>query len=162
MTIRGTVGLALVLGLLLTYLMVTPPPAGPEADETTLLTPPLDGATRIEITQGGSTTELARQNGRWNAPGVPDLLAALASLRVLAVIDPGSNFELYGFGADALRLRITADGRELVAIEVGAMNPAETGVYVRRSGQRPILLIGALLRWELEKVRRVVSETAAP
>jgi hypothetical protein len=55
-----------------------------------------------------------------------------------------------------------ADGRELVAIEVGAMNPAETGVYVRRSGQRPILLIGALLRWELEKVRRVVSETAAP
>ena len=37
-----------------------------------------------------------------------------------------------------------------------------TGVYVRRVGQRPVLLVGALLRWELEKIRRVASETATP
>ena len=161
MTVRGTVGLAVVLGLLLAYLVVTPPPAGPKTDDTAL-TPLLDAATRIEIVEAGRTTELVRHDGQWNTPGVPDLLDALESLRVLAVIDPGTEVDLYGFGADALRLRITADGRELVAIEVGAMNPAATALYVRRSGQHSVLLIGALLRWELEKVRRVVSETAAP
>jgi hypothetical protein len=162
MTIRGTLGLAVLLALLVAYLVATPPPAGPERDATALLTPPLDGATRIEIAQAGRVTELVRRDGRWNVPGVPDLLDALASLRVLAVIDPGTDPASYGFGADAMRLRVSAEGRELVAIEVGAMNPAETGVYVRRSTQRPVLLIGALLRWELEKVRRVVSETATP
>ena len=162
MTVRGTLGLAVVLGLLVAYLMATPPPAGPDGDGGDRLTPPLDAATRIEIAEAGRTIELAFRDGRWNAPGVPDLLTALESLRVLAVIEPGTDVDAYGFGADALRLRIAADTQELVAIEVGAMNPAETGVYVRRSGQRPVLLIGSLLRWELEKVRRVISETGVP
>jgi hypothetical protein len=162
MTVRGTVGLAVVLALLVAYLIVTPPPIGPDSDASTLLAPPLDDATIVEVTQGGRTTTFVRRDGRWNAPGVPDLLAALASLRVLAVIDAGTDPESYGFRADALRLRVATDGRELMAIDVGAMNPAETGVYVRRAGQRPVLLIGALLRWELEKLRRVASETAAP
>lgn len=162
MTVRGTVGLAAVLALLVAYLVATPPPIGPESDVSTLLAPPLDGATLVEIVQGGRTTTFVRREGRWSVPAVPDLLTALASLRVLAVIDAGTDPESYGFGADALRLRVAADGRELVALDVGAMNPAETGLYVRRAGQRPVLLIGALLRWELEKLRRVASETATP
>jgi len=162
MTIRGTVGLAVALGLLVTYLSLTAPPVGPVVDPSTLLTPPLGDATSLEITRGGRATAIVRRDGRWSEPGVTDLLDALASLRVLAVIDAGTDPDSYGLAGDALRLRVTADSRELVAIEVGAMNPAETGVYVRRVGQRSVLLVGALLRWELEKLRRVVSETATP
>jgi hypothetical protein len=163
MTVRGTLGLAIVLGLLVALLLVTTPPQGPVADNTTALTPPLDGATAVEIATGPRTMRFVRQDGRWSQSGITDLLEALASLRVLAVMDPEpTDPATWGFGADALRLRVTADAKELTAIEVGAMNPAETGVYVRVGGQRPVLLVGALLRWELEKVRRVASETATP
>jgi hypothetical protein len=50
----------------------------------------------------------------------------------------------------------------LLDLEVGAMNPSETAVYVRRMGHSPVLLVGALLHWELQKLRRVVSTTSPP
>ena len=163
MTVRGTLGLAVVLGLLVGWLMVSTPPSSPVLDDTTPLTPALDDATAVEIAQADRITRLVRKDGTWSPKATSDLLEALASLRVLAVMDPDpADPASYGFGADALRLRIIADAKELVAIEVGAMNPAETGVYVRLGGERPVLLVGALLRWELEKLRRVASETATP
>jgi uncharacterized protein DUF4340 len=163
MTVRGTLGLAIVFGLLVAWLLATTRSESPVADNTRALTPPLDDATVVEIAAGSRTMRFVRQEGRWSQSGVSDLLDALASLRVLALIDPDpADPASYGFGADALRLRIAADAKDLTAIEVGAMNPAETGVYVRLAGQRPVLLVGALLRWELEKVRRVASETATP
>jgi hypothetical protein len=54
------------------------------------------------------------------------------------------------------------DTETLLALEVGATNPARTGVYVRRIGEPAVLLVGALLRWEIEKLRRVVSTTSLP
>jgi hypothetical protein len=60
----------------------------------------------------------------------------------------------YGLGASAQRLLVTgADGRPLLALEVGERNPAWTGLYVRRKGEREVVMVGALLRWELEKLR---------
>jgi hypothetical protein len=92
-----------------------------------------------------------------------DLIDGLASLEVLDVVeDRPSDPSTYGLGADALRLRVASDAGELVALEVGATNPAETAVYVRRIGSAPVLLVGALLRWELEKLRRVASTTSPP
>jgi hypothetical protein len=91
------------------------------------------------------------------------LVDALASLEVLDVLEAEpSDPATYGFGADALRLRVLSDHAELLALEIGATNPAETAVYVRRIGNAPVLLVGALLRWELEKLRRVASTTSPP
>jgi hypothetical protein len=160
-TVRGTVGLAVVFALLVAYLRLTAPGPGSAADAQALLTPPLEGATRITLVEGGRTTEITRRDGGWSAPGVPDFLAALASLRVVAVIEDASP-ESYGFAPDASQLRIDSGAGPLVELELGANNPAETGVYVRRVGQRPVLLVGALLRWELEKLRGGVEKRSMP
>jgi len=161
MTVRGTVGLAVVFAILVAYLRLTAPASGPEIDAAAHLTPPLEGATRITFVEGGHTTEITRRDGNWSAPGVSDFLAALASLQVIAVIDDADP-ESYGFAPDASQLRIDAGEVPLVELELGANNPAETGVYVRRVGQRPLLLVGALLRWELEKLRRGVEKRSMP
>jgi len=161
MTVRGTVGLAVVLAILIAYLRLTAPAPGPAADTTARLTPPLDAATHIVLDDGGRKIEITRNEGQWSAPGAPDFLAALASLQVLAVIDDAEP-QSYGFAPDATQLRVDDGASALVEIEVGATNPAETGVYVRRVGQRPVLLVGALLRWELEKLRRGVEKLTMP
>jgi hypothetical protein len=163
MTIRGTLVLAAILLALAAYLVVTRPPPGPSDDGGARLTESLERATTIELEQGGRTVRLARGDRAWAEARASDVFNGLQSLRVLTVIDPTpANAALYGFGADALRLRVLGGTDVLLALEVGAMNPAETGVYVRRIGEPPVLLVGALLRWELEKLRRVFSETAQP
>ena len=161
MTVRGTVGLAVVLAILVAYLQLTAPAPGPAVDTTSLLTPPLRDATRIVLVDGGRTTEITRGADGWTVRGAPDFLASLESLRVLAVIDDAEP-ETYGFAPDATQLRVDDGANALVELEVGATNPSETGIYVRRIGQRPVLLVGALLRWELEKLRRGVEQRSMP
>jgi len=165
MTIRGTLGLAAVFLVLAGYLITTRPVVDMIPDASPRLTPPLSRATTIELTGGDhAPIRLARSaDGPWVESLVPDVLEGLASLHVLAVVDDASTTpERYGFGPDAPRLRVAEGPTVLVAIEVGAMNPAETGVYVRRDDDPSVLLVGALLRWELEKLRRVVSTTSQP
>lgn len=163
MSIRGTLGLALVLAVLASYLAFTRPAPGPATDGPNRLMPALGDATQLELTQGDRVITVARHDGTWERPGVADALDTLASLEVLGVIDAApSDPAAYGFGADAMRLRVSRDGRTVADVDVGAMNPAGTGVYVRRHGEPAVLLVGALFHWELEKVRRVASETGAP
>lgn len=162
MTVRGTLVLGAVLAALIAYLSLTAPTPG-APDEAPPLFPPLEQATRIEIARGETTARLVRGEPAWRDAGADDVLAALRSILVLTVIDetpaePSS----YGFGPDAVRLRIGADDTPLAAIDVGATNPSQTGVYVRRVGEPSVLLVGALLRWELEKLRRVFPATVPP
>jgi hypothetical protein len=163
MTVRGTIALGVVFLALCAYLLLTRPAATPPLPGASQLTPSLAAASAVEIGRGAGTNRIVRHDGAWSEPGIGDLLDGLASLPVLGVIDPApSDPALYGFGPDALRLRVLSDDGELAAIEVGALNPAGTGVYVRRLGQAPVLLVGALLHWELEKLRRVASTTSSP
>jgi hypothetical protein len=59
-TVRGTVVLAAVFAALVAYLRLTAPAPGPAVDAAALLTPPLGGATRIALVEGGRTTEFTR------------------------------------------------------------------------------------------------------
>lgn len=162
MSLRGTLVLAAIFAALVSYLVATRPGGAP-APEHPMLTPPLDAATAVVIDRDGETTRLVRRAGTWTPPGAADLVQALASLEVLDVIDDApADPAAYGLGADAPRLRVLSDSRELVALEIGAANPTDTGMYVRRIGSDSVLLVGALLRWELEKLRRVVSTTSPP
>ena len=136
MTIRGTIALAITLAALVGYLALTRPAPEPSDDLANRLMPPLGGATRVEMTEGGRTGSVTRRDGAWERPGIDDLLDAVG--------------------------RVANDTGTIADVEVGAMNPAGTGVYVRRYGEPPVLLVGALLRWELEKVRRVAFATGAP
>src|SRR5262249_51239531 len=130
MTVRGTLGLALLLLALVLYLVETRP--APAPTPSALLPPSLAEATRVEIVEHDRPLAVEAHNGQFDEAAA-GLLRALESLRVLAVIashpeDPG----MYGCGAAAVRLRVLADERTLVAVELGDANPAGTGVYVRR------------------------------
>jgi hypothetical protein len=89
---------------------------------------------------------------------IDDLLAALATIRPMDALPEGApDLTDYGFGSAATTLAVSAGAAPIVQLQVGDRNPAWTGVYVRRTGSAEVLLVGALLHWELEKLRRVAT-----
>jgi len=87
-----------------------------------------------------------------DASGVVAALRTLAPLMTVAKA-PGDPTE-FGFDRDALRLVVRGDQSLLLDLEIGARNPAWTGLYVRRNGARDVELVGALLHWEIAKLDR--------
>ena len=160
MTLRGTLGLLLVLAVLVAYLWLPEceRPAGPP-----LLSAPQEDVAQIEWEDGETRRVIMRAGdgwtdaaGRpWGSDAVTDLVEALATLRPLVVIDPEPKDPTkYGLGPGAPQLRLLDQaGRHLLALEIGSRNPAWTALYARLGGKPEVLLVGGLLRWELEKVR---------
>lgn len=167
MTGRGTALLVAVLLCLVGYLWLIegrrPQRTISSPDAPALLAAGSGAAARIELdTAGARVTAMRRDStwvdgdGRpWSGTVVPDLVDTLATLRPVMVVDPDPDDDgAYGLGTAAQRLQVlAADGRPLLALEVGERNPAWTGLYARRLGERQVFLVGAVLRWELEKLR---------
>jgi hypothetical protein len=173
MTPRGTLVLVVILAALTGYLwlaevrpragIVAPAPGGHAREELPLLAVPPGRVARVELEQGETLLTALRRDGEWaDARGRPwranvvsDLVETLGALRPVMVVDPDPERPAdYGLGPEASRLRLVgADGEELLVLEVGERNPAWTGLYARRAGRREVMLVGAVLRWELEKLR---------
>jgi hypothetical protein len=170
MTTRGTALLLGVLLLLVAYLWLAEveprrhqarAPASTES--APLLTVPPGAVARVALEERGARLTAVRhdrqwvdERGRsWRGDAVNGLVDTLRSLRPVMVVesDPAEPSE-YGLGPDAPRLEVSADdGKPVLALEVGETNPAATGVYARVAGRREVVLIGALVRWELDKLR---------
>jgi hypothetical protein len=173
MTARGTVGLLAVLAALGAYLWLVElrPPRATGADAVPTLLDVPTAAARVELEHGDHRLHAVRAavgwtddaGHPWRSDAVGDLLASLASLRPLMVVDPnGEEAEAYGL-ATPERLRVVAaDGRELSRVDVGQSNPAGTGLYARIDGRSEVVLIGAVLRWELDKLRQGAPEAVRP
>jgi hypothetical protein len=159
-TWRSTAALGLVLAALGAALWWSERPPAPSPGAVPLLDP-TRALTAVEIRAAGTTRRFEHAGGRWSTAAgdpAPDGLAALVeALRmlppVLVVDDAPAEPAEFGFGPDAVRLVAWSDATPALDLEVGARNPAWTGVYVRRHGERPIVMMGALLWWELAKVR---------
>jgi len=166
---RRTALLVGVLGALLAYLWlfeVQPRRRGaaPAPEAPALLEESSAAVVRIELAEDGRRLTAVRGEGGWtDGEGRPwrgdvvgDLVATLGTLRPLMIVDADPREPAdYGLAAGARRLEVVgADGSTLLALELGERNPAWTGVYARRAGRREVMLVGAVLAWELEKVRR--------
>jgi len=168
LTARRTALLVGVLAVLVGYLWLFElrprRPGVPVPAEAPALLPVAPGAVaRVELVESGRrmTAERAGEgwtdgSGRpWHGDAVHDLLETLAGLRPVMLVDadPGRPAD-YGLGADAGRLALFASAdRPLLTLELGDRNPAWTGVYARRAGSREVMLLGAVLTWELNKFR---------
>jgi hypothetical protein len=118
---------------------------------------------RIELFEPGGSLAALRRGAEWTDPSgqpwrgdiVTDLVVTLGALRPLMVVDPHPREPGdYGLGANARRLEVAAaDGAPLLTLEIGERNPAGTGLYARRAGQPEVMLVGAVLSWELDKLR---------
>jgi len=172
MTVRGTALLVGLLTALLAYLWLgefrwRTTRAGAKPVPALLAVPPAN-VTRIDLEEHGRRLVAIRRDGGWiDAQGRPwrgdavgDLLDTLGTIAPIMVVDadpsdPGD----YGIGPDTPRLRLlAAHGNELLDLEIGERNPAWTGLYARLAGQRDVILVGAVLHWELEKLRDAAPE----
>jgi hypothetical protein len=174
MTLRGTAVLILLGVALVGYLWLvearprlaeSPPAASP------LLGAPAAAVARVELAERTRRLVAARRDGRWlDANGRPwrddavtDLVRTLGTLAPLMVVDPTPEADAdYGLDNGAARLSLLAgDGQPLLVLELGDRNPASTGLYVRRAGEQGVLLVGAVLGWELDKLRGAAPLVAA-
>jgi hypothetical protein len=168
MTVRGTAGLvAAALALLVVVWIdgreILPVRPLPTPDAPPLLSAPLDSVSRIEWERDGDRLTLVRTPAGWHDaaghlwPGdvVDVALDALASLHPRTVAaTSGLDLAEYGLSPAVERLRVLDDtSREVLAMDIGNRNPAWTGNYARRDGGEEVLLVGSLLRWELDKLR---------
>lgn len=177
MNVRVTIALAVVLAALVTYLRLTAPTGEPDAPAATVVEPPLlavDPAqvARLEWKSGDERLTVVRTpdgwadatGRRWPSSVPTDLLAALTTLRPIAMVDPTPNdVRDYRLGPDATRLRVIdrAD-HPVLDLEIGGRNPAWTGLYARRDGDPGVFLVGALLQWELDKLRNTARSVSSP
>jgi len=162
-TWRATAGMAAVLvALLVVGWALERWPAAPDEAPPLLAAP--ERAARIAWTTPAAELVVVRADEGWrdargravDAGVVRDLLDALGSLRPVLTIDAASDAgDDFGLGAGAGRLRVAdAAGDALCDLVVGRRNPAGTGVYVQRAGAASVLVVGALLDWELAKLRQ--------
>jgi len=161
-SVRATAALAALLAALGGYLFIAERPrAGtPPPEAAPLLAEPASAVARIELTQGERRVVALRRGDAWAyehgtaSDGAADLVEALRTLRPLMVVDPSPHApDDYGFGAEARHVRLlAADGRSLLSLDVGNRNPVWTALYVRRDGAPEVLLVGAQLAWEIEKL----------
>jgi len=164
-TIRGTLALLAVLVLVGTWLVFELRPAESDSapgGEPLLAASPAEVAT-VELSSPSERLAAVRHAGGWRdaagrpwaAAPVSDVVHTLAGLRPVMVIDAAPpDLGDYGLAGDATRLRLArADGTTVLDLQLGERNPAGTGVYARRSGRPEVLLVGAILAWEVEKLR---------
>jgi len=166
-TVRGTLGLLAALAVLVLYLVaVDAPPAPPRPPEAPLLAVPAADATTVDLTWPDAHLHAVRRDGAWHADDpavlpagmVDDLLAALATIRPIDTLTASATDATdYGFGSGGTTLVVSTRDAPVLRLQVGDRNPAWTGIYVRRTGSMDVLLVGALLHWELEKLHTMAT-----
>jgi Domain of unknown function (DUF4340) len=177
MTVRGTLALLAVAMALLAVVWMDRAPMMLQRPLPTPDTPPLLGApvasvSRVEWQEQLDRLTLVRTPAGWHDaaghpwPGdvVDVALDALASLHPHAVrTEEPIDYAQYGLAPATERLRLLdGAGNELLALDIGNRNPSWTGSYARRSDRSEVLLVGALLRWELDKLRSARNALEQP
>ena len=164
MTPRGTLGLVGVAALLAAYLLLVPAPAPAPLAEP-LLTVPIASVDTVELRWPDRPLRLHRADTGWrlnDGASVPsdmvdDLLGTLATLRPMETLRSSDDTAEYGLDARALTVVVSAGGVDVLRLRIGDRNPAWTGVYVQSSGSQDVVVFGALLHWELEKLHAMAT-----
>jgi hypothetical protein len=176
-TVRGTLGLlgaatALLVVVWLDHAPIVPERPLPTPETPALLEVPIASVSRLEWQRDTDRLILERTSDGWHdaaghpwpADVVEVALDALASLHPHPVLsEEPIDYAQYGLEPATEQLRVLdGTGTALLAMDIGNRNPAWTGNYARRSGRPEVLLVGALLRWELDKLRSARNGAMQP
>lgn len=150
---------------------VNPPP--PEIEGTKLISPDLGPISEIQIVRGRKDFRLEDESGVWEmidptgrAPigneRVEDFLSTVRKLVQVVDIGPASQVSLAEFGlADPKeRLVLNSETGSEIQIRLGDRNPPLTGVYALVLPGEYVVLVGAVLLLELDKLAALASAQA--
>ncbi len=172
MTARGTLVLWTLVVALGVYLWAGTRTPGERDPRPPAGAPLLDfdpgAVTGLTVTDAGGSVSLVRRGAGWltSASGrqipadvVDGLLATLAGLPPLMVIASADDLDDYGLDRPRQEIVFAAVGSDdTLRLALGDYNPAGTAVYARRADDDAVFLVGAVIRWETEKVVRAVRQ----
>lgn len=150
---------------------VNPPP--PKVEGTKLVPPALDPISEIRIVRGRKDFRLEDNSGVWemiDAEGrtvigndrVEEFVATVRGLVQIVDIGESSEVSLADFGlADPReKLVLASDSGAEIQIWLGDRNPPLTGLYTLLLPEKRVVLVGAVLLLELDKLAALASVQA--
>lgn len=166
--------IALAVGLGVLLWLDEPPPAPVLQDPPTLLGEPRlrdpsqfvpllefhpADVVALRLQRGDVSIESKRAGGGWSPPltgeQVEEFLRSMAAMGRVMQLPPDSIPSDYGLDPPDTIVEFWLRQRETpVRLEIGNQNPAATGVYVRVGSTGPVILGGALISWEIDKLLR--------
>jgi hypothetical protein len=115
-----------------------------------------DAVEAIHVQFGELTLQTKRDEGGWLGVSRPqrieDFLVSLREMVAIMALEDSAD-DLTDFGLEPPKGKIELQLREgpPISLSLGDPNPAGTANYARVGSDGPVVLTGALLRWELVK-----------
>jgi hypothetical protein len=140
------------------------PPPGERITRLLSFDPPT--VTAIRIQRGEQQWRSERHDATWSGverpADVDDFLANLLSLAEIMPLDVAPDaLRDHGLDPPQAVIELQRAGQPPVVLLLGQRNPPATGVYAQVGLNGRVVLTGALALWELDKLVRALSPTAA-
>lgn len=131
-----------------------------------LITFAVNDVRRVRIQHRSTQMDFRREDDRWlgieRGDFVDDFLATLANSVELATLQAArEHLAEYGLDPPQGAVELGFRNGSSLRLFIGDPNPAGTGIYVRVGDDGPVVLTGALLRWELEKLGRAIGHAGS-
>jgi hypothetical protein len=142
------------------WLLSEPLPTPPGADIEHLLDFAPAEVTALRIDHDGKSLAAQRDDSGWSgfttAKKITDYLTSLQELAVIRRLDDGAPADLaqYGLAPPRTTVELQRSDGPPIRLHLGDANPTGTGAYCRRGDSGPVIVTGALARWDLDKLLR--------
>jgi hypothetical protein len=118
--------------------------------------------TAVTVRRGDQQWRAERSGAGWSGAGratdMDDFLHDLAELAEIMPIEVGADtLRDHGLDPPQGSVELRRAGEPPLLLLIGLRNPPATGVYVRLGADGPVVLTGALLLWDLEKLERALG-----
>lgn len=122
--------------------------------------------TAITVRRGDRQWRAERTAGTWSGAGratdMDDFLHDLGELAEIMPIEINADtLRDHGLDPPQGSIEISRADQPPLLLLIGLRNPPATGVYVRVGADGPVVLTGALLLWDLEKLERAFGAPSA-
>jgi len=139
-------------------------PIGSTVDASSpLLEFALEEVEEIHIQYRALKLQTRRDNGGWSGVSRPErvdsFLDTLAEMvQIMALQASAEDPSIFGLEPPTGRIDLRLRDAPPIHLLLGGPNPAGTANYARIGSTGPVVLTGALLRWELDKLSRAFTE----
>lgn len=123
--------------------------------------------TRVTLQRGALNTTLTRTAHGWDGISEPaaveDFLRSMQELAQIIVVgaDEGGPKD-YGLDPPVARVTMERAGDSPIDLRIGSANPSSTGIYAQVGPDGPVVLTGALVLWDFDKLARIIQSTHTP